>query len=151
MKAKKKAEDMSRFASIVVDATRDLQWNRSTVYTNPGGAPASATSPPAEGAPAIPSLVPLELGSSSDPEWERWQKKEWARFVAARNLREARKAGLRNRSLYSIREDAYPTYGTPPLAAPPVLFSQFINLALLCVSCCMPCRVCRVVLSCCVS
>jgi hypothetical protein len=148
MKAKKKAEDMSRFASIVVDATRDLQWNKSTVYTNPGGAPASATSPPAEGAAAaIPSLVPLELGSSADPEWERWQKKEWARFVAVRNLREARKAGLRNRSLYSIREDAYPTYGTLPLDAPPLLFSHFANP---CVACRVGCRVvCRV--SCCVS
>jgi hypothetical protein len=118
MKAKKHAEDMSRFASIVVDATRDLQWNKSTVYTNPGGPPAAggASAPEGGGAATIPSLVPPELGmSSSDPDWERWQKKEWARFVAARNLREARKNGLRNRSLYSIREDAYPTYGTPLL------------------------------------
>ncbi len=32
---KKRDQDFSKFASVVFDATKDLQWNKSTIYTNP--------------------------------------------------------------------------------------------------------------------
>lgn len=96
--------DLRQLESVVFDATRDIQWNTSTIYKNQGrvgGQQQQQISATSVGLPP----------PGSDPEWDQWVKKEWTRFNAIRTLRHARKAALQH-SARSVREQVYPLQGS---------------------------------------
>lgn len=94
---KRKEDKMNRkkmLESVVIDATKDIQWNRSTVYYNEANDQTQIQGQ---------SAAPEELQRAEYEEWQKHQWKQWQEFQKARSIRAAQ-----FRSKPSVRNVIYP-------------------------------------------